>query len=153
MVDLDDFKLVNDTFGHQLGDRVLVHSAEMIRSTLRLSDVAARYGGDEFAVILPDTDRGAAVLVANRIVAAFAETAFQTDGRGPIPVGATVGVAVHPDDGRGGPQLIAADSDLYRAKAGRDRVADEVVPGPSVVTRRRPRRPVGAARYGSTSQS
>ena len=55
MLDLDDFKLVNDTFGHLYGDGVLVHVAELIRVTLRASDVPARYGGDEFALILPET--------------------------------------------------------------------------------------------------
>jgi diguanylate cyclase (GGDEF)-like protein len=76
MIDLDDFKLVNDTFGHQLGDRVLVFAAELIRSTLRVSDVAARYGGDEFAVILPDSDHAAARAAAGRIAEAFARSAL-----------------------------------------------------------------------------
>jgi diguanylate cyclase (GGDEF)-like protein len=124
MIDLDDFKLVNDTFGHQLGDRVLVFAAELIRSTLRGSDIAARYGGDEFAVILPDTDREAARAAAARIGQAFAGAPFTAEGRGPIPVGATVGIAIHPTDARTGPQLIAkADDDLYRTKRENDRHA------------------------------
>jgi diguanylate cyclase (GGDEF)-like protein len=124
MIDLDDFKLVNDTFGHQLGDSVLVYVADLIRSTLRATDVAARYGGDEFAVILPDSDRDAVRAAAERIVAALAERPFSARGRGPIAVGASVGIAVHPADGRTGAALIAAaDGDLYRAKrAGRPAV-------------------------------
>jgi diguanylate cyclase (GGDEF)-like protein len=126
MIDLDDFKLVNDTFGHQLGDRVLVFAADLIRSTLRASDIAARYGGDEFAVILPETDREAAQAAADRIGEAFAATSLTVEGRGPIPVGATVGVAIHPSDARTGPELIAlADDDLYRTKREHDRRATE----------------------------
>ena len=114
MIDLDDFKLVNDTFGHLFGDRVLTWTAERIRSTLRASDIPARYGGDEFAVILPETDREAAERVAERILEAFAGDAFQAEARGPVPVGVSVGIAVHPRDGRTAPALIAAaDAALY----------------------------------------
>ncbi|MFL5757216.1 MAG: diguanylate cyclase [Chloroflexota bacterium] len=117
MLDLDEFKLVNDTFGHLFGDRVLVHVAERVRSTLRGSDVAARYGGDEFAVILPDTDASAARNVAERIVRMLADTPFRADGRTPVPVLASIGVATHPDDGRTATDLIAAaDRALFRSK-------------------------------------
>jgi diguanylate cyclase (GGDEF)-like protein len=124
MLDLDDFKLVNDSFGHLYGDRVLVHVAERVRSTLRASDVPARYGGDEFAVILPETDRAEAALVAERILAAFRDSPFAADGRGAFPVSASVGIATHPADGRSATDLIAvADRGLYAAKnAGGNRV-------------------------------
>jgi diguanylate cyclase (GGDEF)-like protein len=118
MLDLDDFKLVNDTFGHVYGDRVLVYVAEMIRASLRTSDVAARYGGDEFALILPETPVLDAAAVAGRILAAFAAHPFTADGRTPLPVSTSIGVATHPSDGRTATELIAAaDSGLYGAKA------------------------------------
>jgi len=117
MIDLDDFKLVNDTFGHLFGDRVLAWVAELMRSTLRVSDVGARYGGDEFAIILPDTDHAAAQRAAERILDACREHAFQGESRGPVPVGLSIGVASFPADGRTGPELIsAADRALYRVK-------------------------------------
>ncbi len=117
MLDLDDFKLVNDTFGHLFGDRVLTWTAELIRSTLRASDVPARYGGDEFAIILPETDADEARSAAERIVAAFRDKAFVGEQRGPVPIGASIGAATFPTDGRTATELIvAADLALYRVK-------------------------------------
>ena len=117
MIDLDDFKLVNDTLGHIFGDEVLRWAAEQIRAALRGSDVAARYGGDEFAVILPDTPAAGAREVGERIVAALRDRPYQAEGRGPVSVGASVGIASFPADGRTAPALIAgADAALYRVK-------------------------------------
>ncbi len=117
MIDLDDFKLVNDTLGHLFGDEVLRWSAEQIRAALRGSDVPARYGGDEFAVILPDTPAAGAREVGERILAGMRDRPYQAVGRGPVPVGASIGVASFPADGRTARALIAgADAALYRVK-------------------------------------
>jgi diguanylate cyclase (GGDEF)-like protein len=117
MLDLDDFKLVNDTFGHLFGDRVLTWTAELIRSTLRASDVPARYGGDEFAIILPETDHEEARRAAERILEAFRSRAFVGEQRGPVPISASIGVATYPQHGRTPTELIAAsDGALYTVK-------------------------------------
>ncbi|HEU4672620.1 MAG TPA: diguanylate cyclase [Candidatus Limnocylindrales bacterium] len=117
MIDLDDLKLVNDTFGHLFGDRVLAWTAERIRATMRASDVAARYGGDEFAVILPDTDREGADRAAERILDAFAGGPFESGDRGPVPIGVSIGIATLGTDGRTAQALIAAaDGALYDVK-------------------------------------
>ncbi len=117
MLDLDDFKLVNDTFGHLFGDRVLTWTAELIRSTLRGSDIPARYGGDEFAIILPETDAEEAGSAAQRILDAFRHRAFVGEQRGPVPIAASIGVATFPANGRNATDLIAAaDLALYQVK-------------------------------------
>jgi diguanylate cyclase (GGDEF)-like protein len=119
MLDLDKFKLVNDSFGHLYGDRVLVWTAEIIRSTLRLTDVPARYGGDEFAILLPETSADAARNAADRIRAAFVKAAHIGQAGEEIDVSVSIGAATFPADGRTATELIAvADAALYRDKRG-----------------------------------
>lgn len=123
MVDIDHFKRINDTEGHQLGDQVLVSVADALRRCLRGSDTLGRYGGDELCAVLPHADAEAAMAAAEKLRATVHELAFR--GRGPRPVCITcsVGVAVLTGEERVEALLARADDALYRAKrAGRDRV-------------------------------
>ena len=129
MLDLDDFKLVNDSFGHLYGDGVLVHVAERIRSSLRASDVPARYGGDEFALILPETTCEDAAGVAARILAAFRDSPFSSDGRVPFPIGASIGIATYPEDGRSATDLLAVADRGPVQRQGRRREPGGTGPG------------------------
>jgi diguanylate cyclase (GGDEF)-like protein len=124
IVDLDFFKRVNDTLGHVAGDAALRHLASVLRSALRERDVAARIGGEEFALWLPDTPLGPAVEVAERVRAAVQATPVRWSGR-EIPLTCSVGVAAQPETtGVRDNLYAAADAALYRAKqAGRNRVA------------------------------
>ena len=118
MLDLDDFKLVNDTFGHLFGDRVLTWTAELIRSTLRGSDIPARYGGDEFAIILPETDADEARSAAERILEAFRDQRVRrASSAARCRSGRRSASRPIPADGRTATDLIAAaDRALYRVK-------------------------------------
>ncbi|GAA3341722.1 hypothetical protein GCM10020358_34170 [Amorphoplanes nipponensis] len=127
VVDLDHFKLVNDTFGHLAGDAVLAAAATRIASAARADDVVARYGGEEFVVLLAGADAPEARSVAERVRRHLRETPIVAGGAA-ISVTASIGVASAPD-GSVRQLLEAADRALYRAKAeGRDRVSAAVTP-------------------------
>ena len=123
VVDLDRFKSVNDRFGHAAGDTVLVAAAALLRRHARDVDTVARMGGEEFALLLPGTDRDGACRVAERMLAAFRALAVEVDGV-VIRVSASIGIAVSTHAGEDDPLLFQqADRALYQAKAGgRDRV-------------------------------
>jgi two-component system cell cycle response regulator len=126
MVDLDAFKAVNDRFGHDVGDDVLVAAADALQRSLRAEDVLGRLGGEEFMALLPDTDPEAAAAAAERLRAAVAEAG------GPVPVTASVGWAVLEEDEPAELLVRRADAALYDAKAaGRNRVH-----GPATLPRR-----------------
>lgn len=125
VIDVDRFKQVNDRAGHQAGDQVLKHIAETLRRACRSSDVAARFGGEEFCLLCPNTGEEEAVLLAERIRARIAGIALPEEIGGHASV--SIGIAQAEDAGdarRSWEQLFdAADRALYRAKReGRNRV-------------------------------
>lgn len=125
LADLDYFKALNDAHGHLAGDAVLAGIGEILRATLREHDLAGRFGGEEFAVALPETDAEEAREVAERIRQAVAATIFEGPTGGQLPrVTLSIGVASFPYHGETAAALTrSADAAAYRAKAaGRDRV-------------------------------
>lgn len=122
LLDLDHFKDVNDRFGHQAGDQVLIEVAERLRDCIRASDVLARFGGDEFGIILADAgDREAVDQVCAKILAAIHKP-FEWEGH-QLQVGVSIGIALAPDDAEDAAALFReADHALYRSKhTGRNR--------------------------------
>jgi diguanylate cyclase (GGDEF)-like protein len=117
MIDVDKFKIFNDTFGHPSGDRVLTTVAQALRRVARDTDIVGRYGGDEFCAILPDTDVDAAWRFAGRLVAEVSRRPFDVEDGRSIPIDLSIGVAVYPDDAERREELIrAADESLYVKK-------------------------------------
>jgi diguanylate cyclase (GGDEF)-like protein len=130
--DLDHFKDYNDANGHSAGDAVLREVAHLIEQSVRNVDVAGRYGGEEFVVLLVETGREAALAVAERIRERIGDTGFSANG---APLTVSIGVAGFPEDAERREQLLdKADAAMYLAKRrGRDQVAeygdqDEVEP-------------------------
>ena len=118
-MDLDNFKVINDTHGHQTGDAVLLLVADAMRSSVRTADVVGRLGGDEFAVLMPETDAQLADAAAKRLVASL-RTVF----KGTPSVTASIGVVSCTATDAGADDLLRrADQAMYDAKkAGKDRI-------------------------------
>jgi diguanylate cyclase (GGDEF)-like protein len=124
MLDLDNFKNVNDTFGHQRGDAILIEFAQRVNRNLREVDTFSRYGGEEFVALLSETDVHGALATAEKILDSVRSETFGGSGESPIHLTVSIGVASHPDHGDSYKKLIeAADRAMYHAKReGRDRV-------------------------------
>ena len=122
--DLDDFKRVNDRFGHHVGDEVLKAFADVIRKRVRAIDLAARLGGEEFAVLLVETDLNGAEALAESLRAAVAALEVRVVGGPPVRVTASFGIAAYPQTHTADELMAAADLALYRAKReGKNRVS------------------------------
>ncbi len=117
LLDLDKFKEVNDTYGHLMGDKLLSVIGKVINEQVRGADIAARYGGDEFAIILPDTPRAAAQATADKLARAIASGRTNAGQSAGVAVSASCGVACCPDEARTVTDLLQlADERVYESK-------------------------------------
>ncbi|MCG8425982.1 MAG: GGDEF domain-containing protein, partial [Chromatiales bacterium] len=126
LLDIDHFKKVNDTRGHEVGNQALVHLAKIMQQMLRRVDVACRYGGEEFAVILPGTPLPRAISAAQRLRQALEESSLPLEDGSELRITASMGVSVYLRDTALSPEGLVKEADhyLYQAKEqGRNRVA------------------------------
>jgi diguanylate cyclase (GGDEF)-like protein len=124
-IDLDHFKHVNDTYGHLVGSKLLAEIGYMIKTHLRLIDYAFRYGGDEFVILLPQTPKDSAQVVAKRLRDVFRTAKFLRDDSLNINVRASMGIASYPEDAKSAHEIIRqADEMMYTVKnTTRDNIA------------------------------
>jgi diguanylate cyclase (GGDEF)-like protein len=116
LMDIDFFKKINDTYGHQAGDEVLRHVSGVLKGALREIDIPARYGGEEFAAVLVETDKKSAVMTAERLREELAASLIRAEGH-EIRITASFGVASYPLDADTKDEIIGkADKALYHAK-------------------------------------
>jgi diguanylate cyclase (GGDEF)-like protein len=141
MVDLDGLKAANDRFGHDWGDNLLRAVADAMRGDIRVTDVAARFGGDEFVLLLPETDLSGAILVAEKVRVDISRIALPHNGA-VVRTTASIGIVSFPDDGRTSTELMRrADIAMYEAKRrGRDQIVrfarESAPPAPALTTQR-----------------
>ena len=124
IIDIDYFKRFNDTFGHQAGDAVLRQVAQILKNSVRATDIVCRYGGEEMSIILPNTPKSISVDTAEKICKRVADRKFKLDNHQESNVTISLGVATFPDDGATPSEIIdAADKRLYQSKKnGRNQV-------------------------------
>jgi two-component system cell cycle response regulator len=129
VLDLDNFKVINDNHGHPVGDRVLRHLADLIQRHSRKANVVVRYGGDEFCIIVPEGDLDTARGVAERVLAEIRNSPYADEGHGvpPLPLTVSAGVtAYRPEEDNAFSFFKRADENLLTAKrTGKDRVVAE----------------------------
>ncbi|MDQ7083030.1 MAG: diguanylate cyclase [Aquificota bacterium] len=124
MMDLDNFKVINDTYGHAFGDKILREVARILSETKRKADVASRYGGDEFAIIAVGSDVEQAFSLAKRIKDAIESSSFSVSGQEVVVLQVSIGISTYPDHAKNPKDLfLIADSMLRKAKEeGRSRI-------------------------------
>ncbi len=139
-LDLDRFKAVNDNYGHEVGDQLLVAVAERLKDCIREADTLARQGGDEFVILLNDVDkRRDAGKVAEHLIDAL-QAPFLVEGK-ECSIGVSIGIAIYPDDGNTPEELARkADAAMYRAKESGGRAT-------VIMTRQLARRPIAACNW------